>query len=212
MTLRCLSAPFVFYAVNLFVLIQFLLLARKWPSLMSYWKSVEDTLPKSKRRARFVHSIKFFTIFVLCFSFIEHTMSIVSNLVNVIRCPQEHTITEAFFRSHMGFIFKTIDYNLFLALFSKWMNIISTFTWSFMDLFIIMVAIGLSNMFRRLNDFLLRQDLWDKEENFWAEQRKSYRKICDVIAEVDDAISTLTLVSFSNNLFFICLQLLNSLM
>lgn len=179
---------------------------------MSYWKSIEENLPQRRSKPRIVHSIHFFSIFVLCFSFVEHTMSIVSNLVNVLDCDQEHSITEAFFRSHLGFIFKIIDYNLYLALFSKWMNIISTFTWSFMDLFIITVALGLSNMLRRLNGFLLRQDVFDKEEAFWAEQRKSYRKVCDLIAKVDDTISTLTLISFSNNLFFICLQLLNSLL
>lgn len=202
----------VFYVVNWFILIQFLCLAKKWPKLMMYWKSVEDSLPKKMEAPRIVHSIQFFAIFVLCFSLVEHAMSIISNLVNVIQCPHEHSLTEAFFRSHLGFIFNKIPYNFYLAIFSKWLNIISTFTWSFMDLFIIMIAIGLSNMFRRLNDFLLRQDLWDKEEAFWAEQRKSYRKICDLIVEVDHSISTLTLISFSNNLFFICLQLLNSLL
>lgn len=207
-----LLAPLIFYVVNLIILLQFFSLAKKWPALMFYWKSIEDSLPKSTKRPRIVHNIHFFAIFVLCFSFIEHTMSIMSNLVNVMQCPQQHSITEAFFRSHMGFIFNIIDYNLYLALFSKWMNIISTFTWSFMDLFIIMIALGLSNMFRRLNGFLLKQDMFDKGEAFWAEQRKSYRKVCDLIEKVDHTISTLTLISFSNNLFFICLQLLNSLM
>uniref|UniRef100_A0A336LSC5 Gustatory receptor n=1 Tax=Culicoides sonorensis TaxID=179676 RepID=A0A336LSC5_CULSO len=204
-------SPLVFYVVNWFSLIQFLFLAVKWPSIMLYWKKVENNLPKCKKRAFIGHSIKFFAIFVICFSFVEHSMSIFSNLINVLHCPQEHSITEAFFRSHMGFIFNIIDYNLFLALFSKWMNIISTFTWSFMDLFIIMIALGLSNMFRRLNDFIFRQDYTLMDEDFWAEQRRSYRKICDLISEVDNATSTITLISFTNNLFFICLQLLNSL-
>lgn len=191
---------------------QFLCLAKKWPDLMLYWKSVEDSLPKSERKPCITHSVQFYAVFVLFLSFLEHTLSIVSNLVNVMSCPQEHTMTEAFWRSHMGFIFNIIDYNLYLALFSKWMNIISTFTWSFMDLFIAMIATGLSNMFRRLNDFLLVQEVRDKKEAFWAEQRRSYRNICDLIAEVDETISTLTLISFSNNVFFICLQLLNSLL
>lgn len=48
-------------------------------------------------------------------------------------------------------------------------------------------------------------------EHFWGEQRQNYRNICDLVRHVDDTISIVTLLSISNNLFFICASILNSL-
>lgn len=48
-------------------------------------------------------------------------------------------------------------------------------------------------------------------ESFWSEHRVYYRSICDLCTTVDSAMGPLTLVSFSNNLWFICVQLLLSL-
>lgn len=48
-------------------------------------------------------------------------------------------------------------------------------------------------------------------EEFWALRRTQYRKICNLCETIDHAISKITVVSFSNNLFFICVQLLRSL-
>lgn len=48
-------------------------------------------------------------------------------------------------------------------------------------------------------------------EDFWTERRMQYRNLCNLCEDVDNAISKITIVSFSNNLFFICVQLLRSL-
>jgi len=46
---------------------------------------------------------------------------------------------------------------------------------------------------------------------YWSERRIQYRNICILCDKMDDAISLITMVSFSNNLYFICVQLLRSL-
>lgn len=48
-------------------------------------------------------------------------------------------------------------------------------------------------------------------ENLWTHHRQAYRKLCTLCELVDNDISKITLVSFSNNLYFICVQLLWSL-
>lgn len=48
-------------------------------------------------------------------------------------------------------------------------------------------------------------------EDYWALRRMQYRKLSRLCAIVDEAISHITLLSFSNNLFFICVQLLKSI-
>lgn len=48
-------------------------------------------------------------------------------------------------------------------------------------------------------------------ESFWLQHRIYYRSICDLCMTIDRAMGHITLVSFSNNLWFICIQLLFSL-
>lgn len=142
----------------------------------------------------------------------EHGLSIVSHVFSVLLCPSPNqSFTESFFRAHLSFVFEAVDYNLWLALFIKWIDIVSTLTWSFMDLFIMIVATGLSNLFKVFNEKLFRLCRLGMPEIFWGEQRRRYREICDLVNLVDDDVSLIILISFSNNLFFICLQLLNSI-
>lgn len=41
--------------------------------------------------------------------------------------------------------------------------------------------------------------------------RIQYRKIVHLVDTVDDAISTIIIVAFANNLFFICVQIVRSI-
>lgn len=48
-------------------------------------------------------------------------------------------------------------------------------------------------------------------ETFWIENRINYRNICRLCDAIDTAIGPITMVSFGNNLYFVCVQLLKSL-
>lgn len=48
-------------------------------------------------------------------------------------------------------------------------------------------------------------------EVYWSTRRKQYRNLCELCTRIDGAISLITMISFSNNLYFICVQLLRSL-
>lgn len=47
--------------------------------------------------------------------------------------------------------------------------------------------------------------------SFWSEHRIHYRNVCDFCETMDNAISKIVIVSFANNLYFICVQLLRSI-
>jgi gustatory receptor len=46
--------------------------------------------------------------------------------------------------------------------------------------------------------------------SFWSEYRVYYREIVELVAVVDKALAKIIVISISNNLFFICVQLLRS--
>lgn len=48
-------------------------------------------------------------------------------------------------------------------------------------------------------------------ENVWKGVREDYNKLCRLCKNLDDAISYIILLSFAGNLFFILIQLFNSL-
>lgn len=48
-------------------------------------------------------------------------------------------------------------------------------------------------------------------EEYWGLRRAQYRKLASLCVAVDAAISQITVLSFANNLFFICVQLLRSI-
>lgn len=203
-------SPFIFHAVNGMVLVKLIHVSRKWGRIMKEWKIVEDKLADEKTvNAR---NVKITVIVVLSIAVVEHLLSIISHLFSVLMCRNPNqSFIESFFRAHLSFIFEAVEYNIWLALFIKWIDIISTLTWSFMDLFIMILAMGLTNLFKVFNEKLFRFCRLEMPEVFWGEQRRRYREICDLVERVDEDVNFLILISFSNNLFFICLQLLNSI-
>lgn len=46
---------------------------------------------------------------------------------------------------------------------------------------------------------------------WWAEAREDYNRLANLTRRVDSCISDIVLFSFATNLYFICIQLLNSL-
>lgn len=99
-----------------------------------------------------------------------------------------------------------------LGAFIKFLNVIATFVWSFTDLFVIIVSIGLSSKFHQINDDLVKvKGKRGVGSQFWMEYRAYYREVVNLINLVDIAIAKIVLISISNNLFFICVQLLRSL-
>lgn len=128
-------------------------------------------------------------------------------------------------------VFYFIDYTTFNGIVAKSINIVSTFIWTFMDLFVMIISIGLASRFRLINHSLNKHKgmvrainceqfqrikfnypfVQIMPEEFWIEHRIWYRNICDLCETIDREMGTITLVSFSNNLCFICVQLLFTL-
>lgn len=77
---------------------------------------------------------------------------------------------------------------------------------------------GLRNKKWKLISLVLLMLIFQKNLNsqfklpeYWKEHRMYYRSVCDLVAFVDEKIDYITILSISNNLFFICVQLLNSM-
>uniref|UniRef100_A0AAG5CUB2 Gustatory receptor n=1 Tax=Anopheles atroparvus TaxID=41427 RepID=A0AAG5CUB2_ANOAO len=175
-----------FYTYNLYAMFRFGQLAKRWPALMAKWTRIDQTLPPQKdefERATLGYRIKLCSILVMTLSLSEHLLSIVAAVHYSNNCPAVHDPYEAFFKSNFAFLYYYFRYSALRGFLTKFFNVICNFMWSYVDLFVIKMT-----------------------EQFWGEQRQKFRNVCDLVTTVDDHISLITMLSISNNLFFICVS------
>ncbi len=92
----------------------------------------------------------------------------------------------------------------------QWINILSVFSWNYLDLFIILISIGLSTRFQQINMRLKKSSKTVLKENFWSEIRVHYFSLCDLVDYMDSQISSLVLVSTGHNMFSLCANIFYS--
>lgn len=145
-------------------------------------------------------------------------------------CPRRKDPVESYLRGISLHLFEVFPYSNWLGWLGKLQNVLLTFGWSYMDIFLMIVGMGLSEMLARLNRSLkshvrhvsseeylpiacqVMASIWQPmPEEYWTWSRTLYRSIVELIREVDDAISGIMLISFGSNLYFVCLQLLKSI-
>jgi len=131
-------------------------------------------------------------------------------LSQAMACEPEQ-VTRTFYLNTYPSIFQSIGYSSVYSpvagCVAKVLSYIITIAWAYRDLFILNIAFALKFGFLQLNEALKRCKHRDMPAGFWHEQRLRYRKLASLVNEVDDAISSITLLSFSVNIFFICAEL-----
>ncbi|OWR46867.1 putative chemosensory receptor 5, partial [Danaus plexippus plexippus] len=149
---------------------------------------------------------------------LEHILSMIS--ATGADCPPEDYFERYILTSH-GFLIHDYEYSLWLAIPIFIMSKSATILWNFQDLIIILMSMGLSSRYHRLNNFVkevvesenevlavkklatgfhLRVDVWRRIRQAFVQQSALVRK-------VDTELGALILLSNLNNLYFICLQL-----
>ncbi|CAH0698770.1 unnamed protein product [Spodoptera exigua] len=157
----------------------------------------------------------FFQSEVSLSSILEHILCTSFNIKFVMYCLQEAGITnnvmENYVEHRMPYIFNYIPYSFFSALFFEYLCLQSTFLWSFNDILIACISIYITAYFKTLNAVIATNSKKDKDAIPWSILRLHYSNLVKLVKEIDDNISSLILLSFFTDLFYICLQLFNSL-
>ncbi|KAH8270679.1 hypothetical protein KR044_005707, partial [Drosophila immigrans] len=205
--------PIVFHVCNLVGACVFLQLARKWPALMRHWAAVEQQLPRHKswrQREQLSRRIQHVALLLLSLSLMEHLLSIIAFVYHDF-CPSRRDPIESYLYGAGPQLFYVFRYSNWLGWLAKLQNVLLTFSWSYMDIFLMLLGIGLTDLLTRLTHHLQHAVQQPMPEAFWTHARTRYRAIVELIYEVDDAVSGLIVISFGSNLYFVCLQLLKSI-
>lgn len=204
----------IFYGSNLTAVFLFGVLARKWPELMIFWEETDAKIPKNqshKDASILSRRIKTVTIVVMTLSLIEHALSIASGIYRAYRCVGIRSSLEGYFKQSFPQLFYATDYDEIKGFCAQVINLYCTFSWNFMDLFIMVISIGLTRRFQQINQSIGMLCGKNVSQKYWELHRIQYQQLCDLLTVVDQNMAYLILLSFSNNLYFICIQLLHSL-
>lgn len=96
------------------------------------------------------------SVFRIVSSVGEHILSLISTAHYTNTCFPQDDAVEKFLEVQISEVFYYLPYSLWFVIPGKFTNIAATFCWNFMDLFVMMVSIGLSSRFKQINEDLQR--------------------------------------------------------
>lgn len=83
-------------------------------------------------------------------------MNIFSIVHYSIECLRQDDPVQEIFKVQISQLIAFFPYSPFVAFIGKFINIVATFAWNYMDLFIMIVSVGLSSRFKQINEELRR--------------------------------------------------------
>lgn len=149
--------PVVFCTSNACGIWSFGNLAKKWPNIMKFWEEVEKDLLKYRTRddrRQLKSRIKLFTICFCVCAVAEHLLTVVCDMFYVIACHPNHDLLTGLLERQSRQLFQITDYELWKGLLGKVVNIMGAFVWNYMNIFIIIISIGISSRLKQLNEEL----------------------------------------------------------
>ncbi|CAG9858368.1 unnamed protein product [Phyllotreta striolata] len=201
-----------FYFCTFLCTVHFMKVARNWPSILKEWSFVETTMKNYgteenlKRKFLWMGGVSFLV------GTVEHILFIINGLYQSEVCD---SFSRSRFRATMEVLFSNyftfFSFNTIAGVLIKMINVLATFTWIYTDLFISIVSHALTVKFRQFVTRIKTNTDRVGHQKFWREIREDYQKLYGLCKKVDKCISFLVLVSFMHNIFFLCIQLYNSL-
>lgn len=130
-----------------------LLYTSKWLQLLCYyvhWVSIDDQ--KSFKLRTLTLKIQKNTLIVV----VEHVLNTVSIVHYSVHCMNDTNPIESLFKAQLSQLFAVTTFSPWKAFIGKYINIVATFFWSYTDLFVMMISLGLSSGFKHINAELRR--------------------------------------------------------
>ncbi|XP_072755740.1 gustatory receptor for sugar taste 64e isoform X2 [Anoplolepis gracilipes] len=210
------TAGAVFYGNSVIGLIIFFWLSPRWVTLQRDWRAMEQFIDSNKmERPKLRWRFYLITASILLLALVEHLLSIAVNSKNYDWSGKTENSTfqnflQIYCMSSHAFIMDDLSYNLALGIYIFIIAKLATFTWNFTDIFVMLVATGLAERYKSLNKVVVASALKHRTMD-WCGIREDYATLSCMVKKVDNNMSPIILLSFGNNLYFICLQLLNGL-
>lgn len=104
-----------------------------------------------------------------------------------------------------------LPYNHPFGIIAEFFNFVISFDWTFPDIFIMLLSIGISYRFQQINKRIEYFTSRIVSNNKWNEVRLHYTEVCDLVKFVDKTFEKLILLAALNNSYLILVQTLHVL-
>ncbi|XP_047033852.1 gustatory receptor 5a for trehalose-like [Helicoverpa zea] len=203
------TSPVIFYVTTCVTMMLFFQVARRWPALVQHISKAEDMDPNFD--CSLTRKCNITCAVVLILALCEHILSLLSAFAGASACYSGMDTYEGFVTHFYPWVFTYLPYSVVLGVLTQFLHFQSTFIWNFSDLFVICMSYYLTSRLEQVNRKLLAAQGKYLPEIFWRATREDYCRATQIVRKVDEVISGVVFISFANNLFFICLQLFNTL-
>lgn len=135
---------------------------------------------------------------------------------NALQLEQCNVKTENYFKNYLRrerpHLLIAFPYYVWEIPIFQWSLSLMAFSWNYVDIFIIIISMGLRGRFVQLNNRLKTSNIQRMDQTFWSEILIHYSNLIDLVQYIDSQISTLILLSMSHNLFLIITKIYESFM
>lgn len=142
---------------------------------------------------------------------VEHSLSISYAIYYAHACLNRESVESFFRQSWPQFFHHFTEYSLLKSITLQSVNVYCTVFWNFTDLFIIVISMALATRLRQINQSLCAAEGKVIPAAFWETHRIYYQTFKDLLLDVDDSMGFIVILSLSVNLYFVCIQLFNSI-
>ncbi|XP_054270465.1 gustatory receptor for sugar taste 64f-like [Macrosteles quadrilineatus] len=205
----------IFYGNACIGIYLFLSLAKAWPDLANKWRTVELSMKIYGQPRLFLRFITIATVF-MSLAFMENGLHNWLSVQTVFSAYDNETIyfvdyLRIFALNSHWYLFEDHSYTTWRGLATVWISLSGTFIWNFIDLFIMLVSSALAAQFNVLNRALraIRGKILTQLE--WREYREMYASLTHLVKLVDHHINRIIVLSVTNNVYFICAQLITEI-
>ncbi|VEN59931.1 unnamed protein product, partial [Callosobruchus maculatus] len=203
------AAPMMFYAMACSNAVIFVNIARHWRNILKEWIYVEKAFGGYRKINSKKRFIRIFSIYSAMTS-VEHLLYILNGIYVAKYCMNpEKDPGEKFFVLLFPNVYTFIRYSIWSGIVVKIVNLTATFVWLFSNVILILISVELTSKFDQIVDKIKFSKIADVM--FWRAIREDYQKVCKLCLVVEEHISPLILISYMHDIFFLCMQLYNSL-
>ncbi|CAG5036464.1 unnamed protein product [Parnassius apollo] len=182
-----------------------------WSKLIKRVLEIEVNLVEIRRSKTAFWKCNTITYVVMFLALLEHAMYKISTIMKVMSDFNESRLSdnvlEKYFSSWAPFIFDLTSYSLWKSIIFMIANTQATFAWDITDVMIMCVSVYLTSYFQDFNGIINKQ----YNSMSWEKLRVLYSHLVALVKEINSRFCYLILLSFFTNLFFICLQLFNTI-
>uniref|UniRef100_A0A182G0C0 Gustatory receptor n=1 Tax=Anopheles albimanus TaxID=7167 RepID=A0A182G0C0_ANOAL len=208
----------IYYSLNLMGGLTFFYIAYRWKSIMGTFRALEGTFLRYPYVESSFWTLRRETLFIgitmLALAFVEDALHVVAvyhtHMQFYERCDNSTPFWKRFYETEHSKYFHYIPYSVPAVVLIEITHKIFLFIWTFMDLFIIFVALALARRYNQFYRATLRYKGRHVVDTVWQQLRLDYGSIASLVAYMEGIMSPIILLSAASDLFFIFYQMFNS--